>query len=135
MLHGGCFCRAIRYEAGGAPFNETSCHCSICRRTTGAAFVTWFSVTRDQFRFSRGTPTRFQSTSQGTRSFCPDCGTQLTFEHADFGNEIDISTCSLDDPNRLPPRDHTHVSSKLGWITLADGLSEYPQAREDTPQE
>jgi hypothetical protein len=24
------------------PFNETNCHCSICRRTTGAPFVAWF---------------------------------------------------------------------------------------------
>jgi hypothetical protein len=44
MLTGGCFCGAIRYEVAGAPFHETNCHCSICRRTAGAAFVTWFSV-------------------------------------------------------------------------------------------
>ncbi len=43
MLRGGCFCGNIRYEAVGTPFNETNCHCSICRRTTGAPFVTWFS--------------------------------------------------------------------------------------------
>jgi len=39
MLTGGCFCGAIRYEADGAPFRETNCHCSICHRTTGAPFL------------------------------------------------------------------------------------------------
>ena len=33
MLQGGCFCGRIRYEVTGTPFNETNCHCSICRRT------------------------------------------------------------------------------------------------------
>ena len=37
MLQGGCFCGRVRYEVTGIPFDETICHCSICRRTTGAA--------------------------------------------------------------------------------------------------
>ena len=50
MLTGGCFCGAIRYEARGTPFDETNCHCSICRRTPGAPFVTWFSPRSSDFR-------------------------------------------------------------------------------------
>lgn len=129
MLKGGCFCGCIRYEAGGNPFHQTNCHCSICRRTAGAPFVTWFSVRRSEFRFVQGTPTRFRSTPKGMRSFCPGCGTQLTFEHDDASNEIDITTCSLDDPERVPPGDHTRLSSKLGWINLADCLPAFREAR------
>jgi len=50
MLQGGCFCGRIRYEVAGRPFHETNCHCSICRRTTGAPFVAWFSVRPLEFR-------------------------------------------------------------------------------------
>jgi hypothetical protein len=129
MLKGGCFCGRIRYEAAGTPFHETNCHCSICRRTTGAPLVTWFSVARSQFRIVCGEPTRFRSTVKGTRSFCPQCGTQLTFEPHDFQDEIDVTTCSLDAPDELPPKDHTHVSSKLDWLRLADQLPEYKKSR------
>ncbi|HKW54523.1 MAG TPA: GFA family protein [Stellaceae bacterium] len=129
MLRGGCFCGDIRYEADGTPFNETNCHCSICRRTTGAPFVTWFSVGRAAFRFVSGTPVRFNSTDKGTRSFCSRCGAQLTFEHRDSPDEIDVTTASLDDPEAVPPRDHTRASSQLGWVKLADGLPRYPEAR------
>jgi hypothetical protein len=131
MLKGGCFCGAIRYEAGGAPFDETVCHCSICRRTTGAPFVAWFSAPRSEFRFLQGTLTRFRSTDKATRTFCPRCGTQLTFERDDLLNEIDVTTCSLDEPQLVQPRDHTRTSSKLGWVRLADGLPEYREARND----
>lgn len=131
MLKGGCFCGAIRYEAGGDPVHRTNCHCAICRRTTGAPFVTWFSVPRSEFRFVRGTPTRFESSPKAVRSFCPHCGTQLTFEHSEAPEEIDVTTCSLDDPNSLPPDDHTHGSSKLDWIALTDGLPVFDHARPD----
>ena len=129
MLHGGCFCGAVRFEAGGEPFHETNCHCSICRRTTGAPFVAWFSVPRAQFRFVRGAPSRFKSSAKGTRSFCSQCGTQLTFENEDAPDETDITTSSLDDPERVPPKDHTRASSKLRWVTLGDDLPQYPEAR------
>ncbi|HVK56555.1 MAG TPA: GFA family protein [Burkholderiales bacterium] len=130
MLSGGCFCGRIRYEVTGTPFHETNCHCSICRRTTGAPFVTWFSVSRSQFRILSGEPTRFRSTMKATRSFCAQCGAQLTFEHEDFMEEIDVTTCSLDDPNALPPKDHTYTSSKVSWIEVADQLPEYEEGRE-----
>jgi hypothetical protein len=130
MLEGGCYCGAIRYEAAAEPFNATSCHCSICRRTTGAPFVAWFSVPRSRFRLTKGHPARFRSTAKGVRGFCAGCGTQITFEHEDFAQEIDITTCSLDDPNTVPPTDHTRTSSRLEWVRLADGLPEFPENRQ-----
>jgi hypothetical protein len=131
MLKGGCFCGGVRYQAGAAPLHMTNCHCSICRHTTGAPFVTWFSVPRSDFRFVQGEPTQFRSTPKGMRSFCPRCGTQLTFAHDDASAEIDVTTCSLDDPESLPPEDHTRTSSKLNWVRLADGLRQYREARSD----
>jgi hypothetical protein len=128
MLKGGCFCGALRYEAGGTPYYRTNCHCSICRRTTGAAFVSWFTVPRADFRWVHGEPVHFRSTPEAVRSFCGRCGTQLTFER-DMLDELDITTCSLDDPESLPPQDHTYASSRLAWIKLADGLPAHPEAR------
>ena len=129
MLRGGCFCGDIRYETGGTPFYRTNCHCSICRRTTGAPFVAWFSVRRSEFRLVHGAPTRFGSTPKCMRSFCPRCGTQLTFENDEAAEEIDVTTCSLDDPGQLPSEDHTHTGSRLEWVKLADGLPEHREAR------
>jgi len=143
MLRGGCFCGWIRYETGATPFDETNCHCSICRRTPGAPFVAWFSVPRSQFRFVCGEPTRFESTAKGTRSFCPRCGTQLTFEHEDFFDEAMSrpaasmfqsgcrrrtipmpvassvgSNCPINYPNIKKvgrKRDHCKALSRLSW--------------------
>jgi hypothetical protein len=129
VLTGGCLCGRVRYEADGTTFHETICHCSMCRRASGAPLVAWFSVQRDAFRLAGGTPTRYASSARGTRCFCPTCGTQLTFESVDHLNEIDVTTASLDEPGLLSPKDHVHVATRLPWIRLCDGLPTYPDAR------
>jgi hypothetical protein len=128
MLTGGCYCGAVRYETDADPFDETACHCSICRRTTGAPFLAWFSVRRSGFRFTEGTPARFRSSARAVRAFCARCGTQIAFERDDLPGEIDVATCSLDEPDRVPPRDHIYTSSKPVWVKLDDGLLQYPEA-------
>jgi hypothetical protein len=124
-LKGGCFCGQIRYEATGTPFHETSCHCAICRGTTGAPWVAWFSLDRQQFRFTAGEPARFKSTRRGTRTFCSNCGTQLTFETQDYPTEIDVTICSLDDPDSLRPKDQTWIASKIKWVQLDSRLPQH----------
>lgn len=54
---------------------------------------------------------------------------QLIFENEQTVQEIDVTTCSLDDPQALPPLDHTFTRSKLAWVKLADHLPEYPGGR------
>lgn len=129
MLRGGCFCGAVRYEAGGRPWHETVCHCSICRRTTGAPVVAWFTVKTGDFRIVTGKPARFRSSVGATRTFCGACGTALTFQSEDHRDEIDVTTCSLDDPERAPPKSHTWRASGLSWAGSADRLPAYPEKR------
>lgn len=131
MLTGGCFCRRVRYEADATPFNETVCHCTICRGTTGTPMVAWFTVPRAKFRFVTDMPARFQSSDRAARTFCPNCGTQLTFESDDYADETDVTIVSLDDPNALPPRDHSWTQSRLRWVHLGDGLPQFARSRGD----
>jgi hypothetical protein len=131
LLEGGCLCGHVRYEAGGAPFHSTVCHCSMCRRAAGAPMVAWFTVPRAEFRLVLGAPARFASSDRATRTFCPRCGTPLTFEADEYPDEIDVTTASLDDPEAMPPRDHTHTETRLRWVRLADGLPTYPDRRPD----
>jgi hypothetical protein len=128
MLTGGCYCGAVRYTVAGTPFNVTNCHCSICRRTTGAPFMTWFTVGLNEFHILHGQPQQFHSSARGVRSFCGRCGTHLTFQFTD-GNEIDVACASLDDPNQVAPADNTRTSSRLSWI-VSDGNPDYPETRD-----
>lgn len=129
-MTGGCFCGAIRYEAGSPRSDQTICHCTMCRGTTGAPFVAWFTVPEQELRVTQGTPATFRSSPPAERSFCGRCGTQLFFRHEGAPGLADVTTASLDDPEAVPPRDHTFVRSRLSWVRLADGLPEHPTRRD-----
>jgi len=75
-----------------------------------------------------GEPARFRSSSHGTRAFCPRCGTPLTFQSTRAPDEIDVTTCSLDEPERIPPRDHTQTATRLPWVDLG-ALPAFPAER------
>ncbi|MBI2313451.1 MAG: GFA family protein [Betaproteobacteria bacterium] len=126
---GGCLCGVIRYRAQGQPFNVTHCHCGICRRASGAAFVSWASFRAADFAFLDGTPAYFRSSDRAVRGFCMSCGTPLTFRFDRSPEVIDVTLGSLDQPECVSPQDHIWASRRLPWIRLCDGLPEYPQSR------
>jgi hypothetical protein len=132
MLTGGCFCRFVRYRIDASPFHEANCHCSICRRTSGAAFVTWFTVPREAFELTSGAPSSFSSSEEGTRAFCPRCGTPLTFSTRRLPREIDVTAASLDEPSEVPPKANIYVGTKLRWVVLDEDLPSYPGERADS---
>lgn len=110
-VEGGCLCGAVRYRAGGEASDVTHCHCTICRRASAAPFVPWATFRAADFSFTKGTPGTFASSGHAQRSFCPQCGTPLTFQLLDKRDEIDITLCSMDAPEKLTPTSHI-------WSTL-----------------
>ncbi len=125
-LVGGCRCGQVRYRTAAAATNQTICHCADCRRSTGAPMVAWFTVPPTTLEIT-GQPRTHASSPGITRSFCPACGTSLTYQSRP--DEIDVTTASLDHPEAVPPRDHTMAAGQLPWVELADGLPRYPTTR------
>ncbi|PYJ72511.1 MAG: GFA family protein [Verrucomicrobia bacterium] len=127
-IHGGCLCAAVRYEASGEPHNITQCHCADCRKSGGAPFVTWASFRRNNFRFTHGAPREIAWAGR-VRSSCANCGTALTFLSQPEADEVDVTGCSFDHPEAVPPQDHTWIEDRLPWIQLADDLPRYARTR------
>jgi hypothetical protein len=127
-LTGGCLCGKTRYEAAGAPHDITHCHCEDCRRSSGSAFLTWASFWRADFAFTSGDPRTIEWAGR-SRSFCPECGTPLTFQTVPGAEEVAVTVASLDLPGSVIPTDHTWTQDRLPWIRLDDGLPEYARDR------
>src|SRR5262245_61280371 len=111
VINGGCLCGAVRYEATGDAYDVTHCHCLDCRRSSGAPFVTWASFRRGDFRFTAGQPRELRWADR-VRSFCPQCGTPLTFRTGPDADEVDVTVCSFDLPTTVTPADHTWVEDR-----------------------
>lgn len=134
MVTGGCACGAVRYEARGACSNSMVCHCRSCRRAAGAPVVPWVTFALSGFRFTQGAPAEFRSSAPVVRTFCAACGTPLTYRHESYGDAVDITTCSLDEPERFPPTHHSWLSHDIAWVKFGDGVPGFPEFRPARPE-
>ncbi|MDE2138385.1 MAG: GFA family protein [Gammaproteobacteria bacterium] len=130
MYVGGCLCGAVRYQIGSDVSKLCFCHCTSCRRATGAPMVPWGTCARDALRVTRGRLSEYRSSAQVWRGFCARCGTSLTYRHEARAAEIDITLASLDDPTLLAPQMHVWVKDRLRWTTIGDQL---PRHEEGVP--
>ncbi|MGE3598363.1 MAG: GFA family protein [Dehalococcoidia bacterium] len=130
-LRGSCLCGAVRYEIDGSFQLIGNCHCSMCRKSNGAAFATWGIVRSEQFRWTAGQELvqTYESSPGNRRGFCRNCGSPLVSMHSGKVGEVVLG--SLDDDPGLRPREHIFVGSKAPWYDIADALpqsAEWPAA-------
>lgn len=117
---GGCFCGAIRYQIRGENIKVGNCHCTMCRRTSGAPFVSWLLVPKQQFSYLRGEPRHLQSSKNGERWFCAQCGTPIACVVHHEGKPdkyIDITLGSLDAPDEFIPARDWFEDTRLAWLS------------------
>lgn len=128
-LTGGCHCGSIRYRVEGEIVGACICHCASCRRTVGAESVGWLSVGTDALVLLAGDPTRYTSSPGVTRTFCPVCGTSLTYQFE--AGQIDIILASLDDPEAVVPTREFWLDHRLSWNPANPDLAGSPEGRAD----
>ncbi len=124
-VEGGCLCGAVRYRIKGDPLAQGLCHCRSCRLATGAAGVAWVVVRTTDFAYIAGRPREFRSSSRVRRTFCGNCGTSLTYQHDDSPESIDVTTATLDSPERFPPKREVWLEHRLAWEVLDERLTHY----------
>ena len=101
------------------------CHCSDCRRHSGAPMVGWAMVAADQVRIL-GAPKTYHSSPHGRRLFCADCGTGLFYINEEMlPGLIDVQTGTLDEPDRLPAQAHIQTAERLAWMENVHDLPEF----------
>ena len=128
-IEGGCLCGATRYRATGEPYKSSYCHCSWCRKMTGAPIVAWLLYNADQVEFIKGSPQKYASSPGVQQGFCPVCGTPLWWESIWDDKPVQMVTIgSLDDPEVYPPTRHAFCHNQISWFEVADNLPRYQQS-------
>jgi hypothetical protein len=124
VLTGGCLCGNVRYRVTAGPTWAGHCHCSLCRKATGAPYVSWFTVPTTTFELTAGFPAKFSSSPKANRQHCPSCGTQLTFQFNERPATIDVTIASLDNPSSVAPTENVHWGDRVDALLGAHNLPE-----------
>lgn len=127
---GACLCEDLRFSAELPSKWVAHCHCSMCRRAHGAAFVTWVGM--DESRVSIDDPQgrlRWHRSSPGAeRGFCSRCGSTLFFRSGRWAGELHVALANFQDPVDRAPQSHAFWDTHVDWAKLdpGDGLPRNP---------
>ena len=126
-ITGGCLCGAVRYESSEPPIKAGICHCRMCQKSTGSAFMVIAGFPRTAFRFTKGEPKLYRSSSIKDKGFCADCGSLLFDQYLVRTGVSDpdlvwVQLGTLDHPEAVSIKFHTGVESQLPWVHFEDGL-------------
>lgn len=124
MLTGRCYCGATRFRADADPVTVAYCHCSDCRRWTGAPVATFAALPLQSLTLSPDPGSR--SAVQGVERWnCPDCGSPLAARFSYLPDQIYVPIGIIDQAGDLPPALHCHADNRLPWLHLADDLPQH----------
>jgi hypothetical protein len=128
MLAGGCLCGAVRYRIRAAPLAMYHCHCSTCRKASGAGFATNLLVRAEHFEIAAGADrlAAFESSPAKHRHFCSGCGSPIFSRAQATAAIVSVRSGTLDGDPGLRPSAHYHVASKAPWCEIADALPQKP---------
>lgn len=129
-MTGGCYCGAVRYEAGGDPVVKAQCHCRECQYISGGGPNYFMLMPKDGFHYTQGEPAQFSRSDLEvavTREFCPTCGTHLLTRLPAPRQEVVIKIGTLDDPvaNYGGPKIAIYCCDKQPYHLVPDGLPEF----------
>lgn len=110
-LAGGCLCGAVRFTAVPDKMEMGVCHCSMCRRWSGGAFM---EVNCSSIEVEDDTQLgTFESSDWGVRQFCKTCGSTLFWQMKD-GSHAGVAVGAFDDPGAFDFTTEIFIDEKPG---------------------
>ena len=133
---GACLCGAVQFAVDGPLERVAHCHCTICQRAHGAAFVTWAALPEARVRVTAGADRleHYRSSEIGTRSFCRTCGSSLFCTLTTHPGVIDVALACLVSDHGAVPRAHVFWDDRAGWIEITDSLPRLGGAKGTEPR-
>lgn len=126
LLKGSCLCGLVTYQVPDAFDYSYYCHCSNCRRATGAAAKPFAAIASDRLTFTSGGDRvmRYGSGGPNLDAHCERCGS-LLYSLVRDGAYLHVTLGTLVDPPSIRPTGHIFAGSKAPWVEICDGLPQF----------
>ena len=131
---GGCLCGAVRYRVSGEPVAATLCHCRSCRKASGGTNVAWAVFDKSELEWIGDEPVAYSSSPGIDWLHCARCGSLVGYMRASRPNHVDITTGTLDQPERYPPTVEIWLEHRISWETLDPDLPKRQQSSLNAPE-
>ena len=127
QLVGTCLCGAVRYRVADEFSYSLICHCSQCRRATGAGSKPFAGIERGKLQVTQGADSILKFGGDLAHDVrCSVCGSFL-FSVVREGRFVHVTLGSLVDEPSIRPNAHIHVGSKAAWEPILDDLPQHQE--------
>lgn len=132
VLTGQCYCGAVVFNASAAPSTVSYCHCTDCRRLSGAPVAAFaaFQEGAVQFHAPLGPPVSYAPGV--SRWFCASCGSQLAARYDYLPGQTYVPLGLIDQAEDFPPVMHCHADARLSWLHISDDLERHAGSGRNT---
>ncbi|MCJ1467204.1 hypothetical protein MMC07_005827 [Pseudocyphellaria aurata] len=137
VLRGGCFCGGVQYTSTALPSDIQNCHCSMCRRLSGAPFLAFADFPLDAVTFDpKGSLQILYLSGVAERGYCSACGTPVTMTYKCQPDMMGIAAGTIDEDSvegeLTKATAHIFLEQKASWYTLGDdGLQRWDRFGDD----
>ncbi len=121
-ITGRCYCGAHRFRASRLPQVVAYCHCSDCRRVTGAPVAAFAAFAPQDLAFEPELTRSISVVPNVARWFCQHCGSPIAATYAYLPDQVYVSLGLIDQASDVPPSLHAHADNALSWLCLNDDL-------------
>ena len=134
LIHeGGCQCGAVRYRTSDQPVRVIACHCTTCKRRTGAAYGIGVYLKDTDVEFTRGEMNtyEFHSDESGRwlrNEFCNTCGTTVSWTLEMRPGLRAIAGGTYDNPNWFDVLAHIWTRSARPDMSYPDHIKVFEKA-------
>ena len=117
-ITGACHCKSVRYTINGPIKASANCHCSICKKISGAAFATIAIVGEESFKITEGQEnlSAYVVSDNLTKPFCHTCSTPIFNTHKKFSGNRMLHVGAFDVSEIATPAINVHCEHMLPWV-------------------
>jgi len=129
-VKGQCSCGAVKYELLAAPMFVHCCHCLLCQRQTGSAFVINALIETSLIKVD-GVPIAIAMPTESGRPHdiyrCPRCQVAVWSDYGKRPALRFVRVATLDAPHAIVPDVHIFTRSKVPWVRLPEGARAFEE--------
>ena len=125
-MHGTCLCGGVKFEVDAEPEMLRNCHCTSCKKLSGAGGTVNFGVPPSAIRIVEGQELLRSFTPEGgsAKTFCSACGANLFGGGWPDSERCSVRVSTIEEPIDSPVGVHLFVRSLAPWESLPDDGAE-----------
>lgn len=130
-MNGSCLCGGVKFSFKKFDSSIANCHCSMCRKFSGAAYGTFGTVNSENLNWESGFELIkiFNSSQNAHRGFCSNCGSSIYYRLTSPNAAFEIALGLLETEPTEPVSANIFCAYRPNWPRNVESIQNFEESR------